>query len=107
MDFQNNNVVRLLTILIPTLVSVVAIFLFKSNQQNKIDVRDAVKISVGVFLICAILYQLYLAIFLNYTSNNQSSISTAFFNSLPPVLIKNIILGALIGLTTGLITKKN
>ncbi|NCG03849.1 MAG: DUF4199 family protein [Bacteroidetes bacterium] len=106
-DFQNNTIIKIIPIIIPTLASLMAILKFKENHKNKITLKVAVKISIGVFLICAILYQFYLVVFLKFTSHETNSISTDFFNSLPPVLIKSIVLGILVGITTGIFTKKS
>ena len=109
-DFNNNFVFNITPVLVTSIASLLAFLKFRSGKKNEVKIKDALKISVGVFLICAILYQFYLLLFTYFTSNEIFNLKEVFFNNLPLSLIKQIsygmITGVLIGIMTGLFTKK-
>ncbi len=110
-DFNNNFVFNITPILVTSIASLLAFLKFRSSKKNEVKIKDALKISVGVFLIYAILYQFYLLLFTYFTSNGIFNLKEVFFNNLPLSLIKQIsygmITGVLIGIMTGLFTKKS
>jgi hypothetical protein len=104
-------VFNIIPVLVTSISSILAFLKFRSSKKNKVKIKDALKISVGVFLICAILYQFYLLLFTYFTSNEIFNLKEVFFKNLPLSLIKQIsygmITGVLIGNMTGLFTKNS
>lgn len=107
LEGKDNSINRIVIILIPTIATFVAGMSFKKREDILYDLKNFIKIGVGVFLIYTILYNLYLLLFLKSTSSDETDLMKHFFNILPLSLLKNIILGMLVGLVTGLFTKKN
>jgi hypothetical protein len=106
-DFDYSLTVKATPLITTSVVTILAIYAFRRSEKNKISLNQAIRVGVGVFLICAILYQVYLFAFLKLTHDTPAQLTESFFKDLPPFLVKNILSGMIVGTVTGIFAKKS
>jgi len=106
-DFDYSLTVKATPLITTSIVTILAIYAFRRSEKNKISLNQAIRVGIGVFLFCAILYQLYLFMFLKFTYDTPTQLTENFFKDLPPFLIKNILSGMIVGTVTGIFAKKS
>jgi len=135
MTYDQSSVIQAIQTLIPVSVAVIAIITFKKDNNGLLALKQAIKLGVGVFLVAGIIGLAYLTLFINFIdpdfiSNTaalqadalreaqptldediiemqQTNTEKYFYISYPVILIINVFLGLIVGLLTGLFTKKS
>ena len=135
MTYDQSSVIQAIQTLIPVSVAVIAIITFKKDNNGLLALKQAIKLGVGVFLVAGIIGLAYLTLFINFIdpdfiSNTaalqadalreaqptldediiemqQTNTEKFFYISYPVILILNVFLGLIVGLLTGLFTKKS
>ena len=135
MIYNQSPVIQAINILIPSTLAVLAILNFKKDNNGFISLKQSIKMGVGVFLVAGIIGLVYFTIFINtiepdYITNTaqmqadafrearpemeesmiqmqQENTEKFFYASFPIILILNLFIGFVVGLVTGLFTKKS
>jgi predicted ABC-type sugar transport system permease subunit len=135
MTYDQSSVIQAIQILIPASAAVIAITTFKKDNNGLLALKQAIKLGVGVFLVAGIIGLAYFTLFINFIepdfiSNTaalqadalreaqptldediiemqQTNTEKFFYISYPVILIINVFLGLIVGLLTGLFTKKS
>ena len=135
MTYDQSPVIQAINILIPASMAIMAILTFKKDNTGLLSLKQAIKLGVGVFLVAGIIGLAYFTVFINFIetdfiSNNaamqanamreaqpnmdediiemqQTNIEKYFYISYPVILIINVFIGLMVGLVTGLFTKKS
>jgi predicted ABC-type sugar transport system permease subunit len=135
MTYDQSSVIQAIQTLIPASAAVIAIITFKKDNNGLLALKQAIKLGVGVFLVAGIIGLAYFTLFINFIepdfiSNTaalqadalreaqptldediiemqQTNTEKFFYISYPVILILNVFLGLIVGLLTGLFTKKS
>jgi uncharacterized membrane protein len=135
MTYDQSSIIQAIQTLIPASVAVIAITTFKKDNNGLLALKQAIKLGVGVFLVAGIIGLAYFTLFINFIeldfiSNTaalqadtlreaqptldeeiiemqQTNTEKFFYISYPVILILNVFLGLIVGLLTGLFTKKS
>jgi predicted ABC-type sugar transport system permease subunit len=135
MTYDQSSVIQAIQTLIPASAAVIAIITFKTDNNGLLALKQAIKLGVGVFLVAGIIGLAYFTLFINFIepdfiSNTaalqadalreaqptldediiemqQTNTEKFFYISYPVILILNVFLGLIVGLLTGLFTKKS
>lgn len=79
MTYDRSSIIQIINVLIPASMAVIAITTFKKDNAGLLSLKQAIKLGVGVFLVAGI-------------------IGLAYFT---------VLIGLVVGLITGLFTKKS
>lgn len=135
MTYDQSPVIQAINILIPASMAVMAILTFKKDNTGLLSLKQAIKLGVGVFLVAAIIGLAYFTVFINFIETDfisntaamqadalseaqptmdediiemqQTNTEKYFYISYPVILIINVFTGLIVGLVTGLFTKKS
>ena len=135
MTYNQSSIIQSINILIPTSLAVMAILTYKKDNAGLLSLKQSIKLGVGVFLVAGIIGLTYFTIFINFIEPDfiintaalqadalreaqptmdediielqQTSTEKYFYISYPFILIFNVFIGLLVGLITGLFTKKS
>ena len=135
MTYDQSSVIQTINILIPASLAIMAILTFKKDNVGLLSLKQAIKLGVGVFLVAGIIGLTYFTIFINFIEPDfitntaalqadalreaqptmdedfiemqQTNTEKYFYISYPLILIYNVFIGLIVGLITGLFTKKS